>query len=292
MNFFSMRRKLVGAGSAATVLAFNAQIVLAQTPTVSSGSEDPVIAKIKARGSLQVGVYNDNAPFNLAGKGIDVEIGAALAAALGVKLALLPFDAGENMDDDLRNMVWRGHYLGYGPADVLMHVPVDAPLISKTPQALIFAPYYRETLAMARLKSQSPEPLTDTRQLANKKIAVPGQSLAGWLLLGADDGAYRNQMITKLKDGIEAAQLLMKGEVAIAAGMASELEAALGSDPKYSIDVWPSARAARNSWAVGLSVKKDSVELAKLLQAAINDLSSNGSLATIFKQNKVEWRKP
>ena len=61
--------------------------------------------------------------------GIDVELGRALAEALGVKFSALPFAAGENMDDDLRHMVWRGHYLGFGPADVLLHVPVDRPLM-------------------------------------------------------------------------------------------------------------------------------------------------------------------
>ena len=31
----------------------------------------------------------------------------------------------EDMNDDLRNMVWKGHYLGTQPSDVMMHVPVD-----------------------------------------------------------------------------------------------------------------------------------------------------------------------
>ena len=37
----------------------------------------------------------------------------------------------ENMNDDLRNMVWKGHYLGYGPADVMLHVPVDNRLMAE-----------------------------------------------------------------------------------------------------------------------------------------------------------------
>ncbi|MFO1328447.1 MAG: hypothetical protein U1F56_13900 [Rubrivivax sp.] len=46
------------------------------------------------------------------------------------------------MNDDLRNMVWRGHYLGFGPADVLMHVPVNRPLM-ENPRVEIFAPCWR-----------------------------------------------------------------------------------------------------------------------------------------------------
>ena len=88
-------------------------------------------------------------PFHVAGKGIDVELAQALADALGVKLSLLPLNADENMADDLRNMVWRGHYLGDGPADVLMPVPVDRPLMDADPQVSIFAPCYRERIVFA-----------------------------------------------------------------------------------------------------------------------------------------------
>jgi len=84
------------------------------------------------RGALKVGIYNDMPPFHAKGAGIDVQLAQALADGLGVKLALLPFNADDNMGDDLRNMVWRGHYLGYGPADVLLHVPVDRPLMTAT----------------------------------------------------------------------------------------------------------------------------------------------------------------
>ena len=55
------------------------------------------------------------------------------------KLSLLPFNADANMNDALRNTVCEGHYLGYGPTDLLMHVPVDRPLMDENPQVSIFA---------------------------------------------------------------------------------------------------------------------------------------------------------
>ena len=48
------------------------------------------------------------------------QIAGALARSLGLALSLLPFNADENMNDDLRNMVWKGHYMGYGPADMMI----------------------------------------------------------------------------------------------------------------------------------------------------------------------------
>jgi ABC-type amino acid transport substrate-binding protein len=118
----------------------NRRKLLAWSATAAWGTSAgaATLAQVRERGRLIVGLYEDMPPFHVKGRGIDVELGQALAEALGVKFAPLPFHADENMADDLRNMVWKGHYLGHGPADVLMHVPVDRPLIEATPQARIF----------------------------------------------------------------------------------------------------------------------------------------------------------
>jgi len=247
------------------------------------------LAKVRERGALVVGLYNDMPPFHVAGKGIDVDLAQALADGLGVKLSLLPFTADENMNDDLRNMVWRGHYLGYGPADVLMHVPVDKPLMDATPQATIFAPYYRERVMVAYDLARLPT-LDSMQQLAGQKIAVPGQTLAGWLLLGADGGAYKSQVSTQWKDGTECARALQRGEVSVAAGTSSELESVLRGDPKFAIDPLPSPRAPRSGWATGLAVKSDAVDLAQALQQAMNGLAQSGRLKDIFARYNVAWR--
>ena len=247
------------------------------------------LAQIKERGTLTVGIYNEMPPFHVAGKGIDVELAQALAEALGVKLSLLPFTADESMNDDLRNMVWKGHYLGRGPADVLMHVPVDAPLMNATPQATIFAPYYRERVAIARDVTLMPN-FDAMSQLADQTVAVPGQTLAGWLLIGADGGAYKDRMTTQWKDGCEAAQALKRGEVTVAAGLQSELESVLRGSPKYVIGPLPSPRAPRDGWATGLAVKKDAEGLAGALQAAMNQLSESGKMNEIFARHNVSWR--
>jgi ABC-type amino acid transport substrate-binding protein len=247
------------------------------------------LVKVRERGSLIVGVYNDMPPFHVAGKGIDVELAQALADGLGVKLSLLPFNADENMNDDLRNMVWRGHYLGYGPADVLMHVPVDRPLMDATPQATIFAPYYRERIVMARDVAKLPA-LDSMQQLAGQKIAVPGQTLAGWLLLGADGGAYRSQLSTQWKDGTECARALQRGEVSVAAGTSSEIESVLRGDARYAIEPMPSPRAPRSGWATGLAVKRDAVDLAQALQTVMNGLAESGRLKDLFVRYNVGWR--
>ncbi len=254
-----------------------------------AGAGAATLAQVRERGLLRVGLYEDMPPFHVRGAGIDVELGQALAAALGVKYAPLPFHADDNMNDDLRNMVWRGHYLGYGPADVLLHVPVDKPLIDATPQATIFAPYYRERVMLARRVDKLPT-LDSLSQLQGQRIAVTGQSLAGWLLIGADGGAYREQLLTQWKDGTECARALQRGDVAAAAGLASELEAVLRGDAAYAIEPLPSPRAPRQGWATGMAVKRDATDLAQALQQALNLLAEQGRLKEMFAKYNVAWR--
>jgi ABC-type amino acid transport substrate-binding protein len=277
------RRQLLGAS------ALGATGLL---PLLASAQSEPgALARIRARGTLTIGLYHELPPFHVDGKGIEVEMANALAKALGVKASILPFHAGENMDDDLRNMVWKGHYLGWGPADVLMHVPVDRPLMLGNPQVQIFAPYYRERVMIARNVAAVPkfDSLDDFTK--DQRIAVPGLSLAGWLLIGAEGGKYSNQLITKLKDGCEGAQALLRGEVVAAAGQASELESVLGGDARFSIEPLPIPRG-RDGWAVGCAVKKNAGDLAEAVQVAMNGLASSGELKRMFNAAKVTWRQP
>ena len=252
--------------------------------------ETSTLERVRRRGRLSVALYKDMPPFSDGGQGIDVELAAALAAALGVAPSLLPFQAGEDMNDDLRNMVWRGHYLGFGPADVLLHVPVDRPLMQANPRVQIFGPYHRERIAVARKLAQVPQ-LESLAALSGQRIAVPGQTLAGWLMLGADEGRYREQLSTHWKDGVAAAQALARGEVAAAVATASELEAVLAGDARYAIEPLPLPKA-RDGWVVGLAVKREATDLAQALQAALNALSGSGELARIFGRAKVAWRAP
>jgi ABC-type amino acid transport substrate-binding protein len=274
---FSRRNALLGTAALLAPWAVQAQ-------------EKTGLERIKARGRLVVGVYNEMPPFHVGGKGIDIDLAGALAKALGLELSLLPFNADENMNDDLRNMVWRGHYLGFGPADVLLHVPVDKPLMDSQPRVSILAPYYRERVMIARdlQKVQRMDTLDDFK---GQRIAVPGQSLAGWLMIGADSGRYREQLLTKWKDGAEAAEALKRGEVAAAAGHASELESVLAGDARYAIEPLPLPQM-RNGWAVGMAIKREHEDLGRALLTAMNGLAASGELKQIFAKHKVSWRQP
>ena len=251
--------------------------------------ERSALERVRQRGSLIVGLYHDMPPFHVKAEGIDVDLAKALAAQLGVGLTMLPFQADENMADDLRNVVWRGHYLGWGPADVLMHVPVERHLMDANPRVQIIAPYYRERVAIARRRDALPV-LDSLSALRGHAVAVAGQSLAGWLLIGADGGALRDTLLTRWPDGVAAATALRDGQVVAAAGLASELEHVLANDARFAIEALPAPRAPRDGWAVGCAVNKDFRDLALALQQAMQTLNESSQLRSMFEQRGVRWR--
>ena len=273
------RRRLIQAG---------ALLPLSGTMAWAQAQESDALTRIRKRGKLIVAVYNTMPPFHADGAGIDVQIAEQLALSLGVTLNLMPFNAGENMEDDLRNMVWKGHYLGFGPADVLLHVPVDKPLMDSQKQALIFAPYFKETVALA-YDVERVQKLDSLSDLKGYKVAVAGQTLAGWLLIGSDEGAYRDQLMTHMDDGVTAARMLLAGDVPVAAGNASELHSVLKGNKKYRVIPMPIPRAPRNGWAVGMAVKKSATDLAAALQSTVNDMARDQRLSSIFAGHGVPW---
>lgn len=259
----------------------------AATPTPT---ESTALARIRKQGFVSIAVYQDMPPFNVGGSGIDVDIAKGIAKGLGVSLTLTPFTAGENMEDDLRAMVWRGHYLGFGPADVLMHVPVDAPLMQASPRVSIFGAYYRERLAIARNLQKVPT-MGSLADFKGHRIAVPGQSLAGWLLIGSDSGAWRDQLDTKQVDGTHAAKALLSGQVAGAAGHASELESVLAGDARFAIEPLPLPRM-RDGWPIGCAVRRESSDLAQAVRQVVEQMNDSGTMRAIFASHKVAWAKP
>ena len=133
---------------------------------------------IRQRGRLRVAVYTDFAPYSMAGaKGIDADLGRALAAKLGVSAEIVAYNADEDMNDDLRNMVWKGHYLGYGPADVMLHVPVDKYFMQQNKQALIFAPYMREQVVLVQ-ELERTQRRTGSQQPQQMNACAPYQQCA------------------------------------------------------------------------------------------------------------------
>jgi ABC-type amino acid transport substrate-binding protein len=273
------------------LLALCATAAVAQTDL-----ED--LARVRAKGILTVAVYKDNAPFS-SGKigemvGLDISIAQALARQMKLGLALLPFDAGENMGDDLRNMVWRGHYLGYGPADVMLGVPVDKYLAQQNRQVVIFSPYMRQVPALMRdvkaiAKFDAPD------DLKGHKLAAERGTGTASALIGQQNGQLSSQ-VALFSSGVDAATEVLQGRADAAYVLRSQGESALSADKtrpgQFVIDNLTLPGLPDSGWPIGLAVKTSNKDLGQALQAAMKDLRESGELLAIFARHGLTLTAP
>ena len=257
------------------------------------------LAKIRASGALKVAVYKDNAPFSDGPandmQGLDVAMAGALARQLGLKLALLPFDAGENMNDDLRNMVWRGHYLGYGPADVMLQVPADRFLANGNPQVTIMAPYMRQSNVLLH-DSQRLASAASPEDLKGLPLAAERGAGSASVLMGYGGGLLRNQ-VSIYPSGVEAAQAVIDGKAAAAFVLRAQAEDAL-FQRKASVEQFPLSKLNLNNgiadtgWPVGMAIKAAHKDLGAALDMAMKSLRESGELLAMFKQHGLTLTAP
>jgi ABC-type amino acid transport substrate-binding protein len=253
--------------------------------------------KIKARGVLKVAVYKDNAPYSDGPvadiHGLDVSLAKALASQLNLQLALLPFDAGENMNDDLRNMVWKGHYLGYGPADVMIHVPVDRYLMNENKQVLIFGAYVREHLVVLHDASKIAQ-VGNPEDLQGKTIAVEKGSGAASALMGYRGGLLRDK-ISIFKDGVDAAKMVISGQFDAAFVSRAQAESAVhaaAAKGKWTLSTVSLPGVMPAGWPLGMAVKADNKALATALDEALASLRQSGELLKIFQSHGLTLAAP
>ncbi|HRM70000.1 substrate-binding periplasmic protein [Thauera phenylacetica] len=273
------------------LLTAGALAVLAASPARAAAAE----LELQQPGTLRVAVYANFAPWSSAGKGIETALGRALAERLGLQPQVVEFPADENMNDDLRNMVWRGHYLGHKPGDVMLHVPVDPRFAAANKQVKIFGPYHLETIALARLPERVPAPGGS----ADASFAVFEQERIGAELDShASDflrhilGGRLQPNVTHFRSVAEAVAAMKRGEVAAVMASRSELEAAIGGDAAIALDTlsMPELRVA--SWPLGMAVKAEHGGLEQALSGAIAELQRSGELARIFAAHGVKQRTP
>jgi len=253
--------------------------------------------KIKARGVLKVAIYKENAPYsdgpNADMQGVDVSLAKALATQLNLQLALLPFDAGENMNDDLRNMVWKGHYLGYGPADVMIHVPVDRYLMNENKQVLIFGSYVREHLVVLHDPAKVSR-VDNPEDLQGKTIAVEKGSGAASALMGYRGGLLRDK-ISIFKDGVDAAKMVTSGQFDAAFVSRAQAESAVYANAgkgRWALSSVSLPGVMPAGWPLGLAVKADNTALATALDNALTSLRQSGELLKIFQSHGLTLAAP
>jgi ABC-type amino acid transport substrate-binding protein len=257
------------------------------------------IAKIRQSGTLKIALYKGLPPFSdsVGGQfsGIDVALATALSKQMGLSASLLPFDADDDsMSDDLRNMVWRGHYLGYGPADVMLHVPVDPAFIRQNREVLIVAPYFREAFVLVYDRERVQQ-VSRFEDLAGQVTGAERDTAGASALLSSAQGALRDR-VKIYPQADDVLHALFSGEIAAAMVTRAQYEHALKAQgqraTRFVATELQSPLLPARGWAIGMAVKADQGELAQALETALNALRASGELQRIFAQYGVSIVAP
>jgi len=242
-------------------------------------------------GWLRIAVYQDFEPFSYSEngelKGIDVDIGKALAKALKLEPRFMNLQADEDVDDDLRNGVWKGHYLGGGVADVMLHVPVDPEVKQRNEFVVIFGRYYTEGIAVAANPKMVKNVITMAPFL-NEKIGAEIDTLASFYLGSAFGGQLRDNMVS-YKTIATAAEGLKNREVAGLMAIKSQADwaAKVAGAPIEVVQPSMPGLMVRN-WDIGAAVKHDSRDLGYAIGDELAKLRKSGEMEKIFAQYGVK----
>jgi ABC-type amino acid transport substrate-binding protein len=246
--------------------------------------------EIRARGRLRVGLYEDFTPFCTAGGegpvGIDSDIARLIAARLGLILDPVLVQAGETVDDDLRNHVWRGTVVDRSTVNLLLHVPYARELQTRNELVVLVQPYFTESLALVR----DPERLTDGEVLEGGTIGVELDSLASVRLGVLQGGRLRERLVhyRRPEDGVLA---LIAGEIAAFAGLLSQIEAGLGAE-KERFAVGPLPGPGIAAWPIGGAVRENARDLGYAAGDILAEAARDGTMAAIFAAHGVSFRPP
>lgn len=258
-----------------------------------TGASANGLDKILQKGFMEVAVYDSFPPFSYKDedgrtKGIDVDIAKEIAKELGVQVGFRLFLADESTGDDLRNMVWKGHYLAGGPADLMMHVPYDPNFATQNEQVSFLRPYYKELVAFAINTTRIRNAKTLTAFI-DEPIGVETATLSDAYLLGAYNGRLRESV--KHYKTVDAAVISMvNNEISAVMANRGELEHSLSKHKHdFVVTKLQTPGLSLEGWELGTAVSHKHADLAKKVDEIIAGLKSSGKIEEIFNAHGISY---
>jgi ABC-type amino acid transport substrate-binding protein len=256
-------------------------------------------------GYLKVGLYQNFPPYsylvNSEPQGIDVELGKRIAAAMGVEFRVHWIVPDENLGDDLRNNVWKGHYLAKRRlADVMMRVPYDkqyAYMQDSTgeymnEQVVLFGPYQQETWQIA-YNPQKMDSVETIAMFQYHPIGVEIDTLPAFYLTSGLNGRLRDQ-VRHYTNVDEAFNAMRNGDVSAVMGMRAEIDHELSkaenSGFRQAGNAFPGI--GKQVWDVGMAIKSSHRQLGYALEEIVGNIVKSGEMAGLFANVNLRYSVP
>lgn len=283
-------------------------LVLGQT--AAARSYDDVVDS----GYLTVAVYRDFPPYSFqedgVAKGVDVVLAQRIARAMSLQLKLHWVVPDENLEDDLRNNVWKGHYLDKDSenplaqkniADVMLRVPYDREFAYRqdtqtgelvNEQVVMFAPYQRESWRIV-FDQKKIEAVPTMALFQYHPIGVEVDSLPSVYLGSAFRGRMR-QNVKHYPSATLAFQRLLAGDIDAVMAMRGEVDylAAQQSDDRYQLADNGFPGLGQQKWDVGMAVKSTYRQLAYAIEAVVEEMVREGEMQQLYQQYGMTYEIP
>ncbi len=266
-----------------------------------------------ASGYVRIGLYRNFPPYsyldNGVPAGVDVEIGKRIAHGLGVRFEPHWITPDENLEDDLRNNVWKGHYLDKNEeqplalkqlADVMMRVPYDrdysymrdstGEVINE--QVVMFGPYQSESWQVA-YDSEKIDRVSTMAVFQYHTIGVEMDSLPAFYLTSGFQGRMREQThhFPSLPQAFAAMQ---RGEVDAVMGMRGEIDQQLSQadSKRYRLGENGFPDMGKQSWDLGMAIKHSNRQLGYAVEEIVDGLIRSGDMAQLYRGLGLDYALP
>ena len=251
------------------------------------------VDEIRERGFMTFALYEDYPPYSWEegrkARGVDVEIARLIAEAIGVEPRFSFVTAGENLDADLRNHIWKGPIVGGAVSNVMMRVPFDPSFACRIEQVSFGGIYGEESIAIAYDTESYPEEKPVPAYFRFDTVAVENDSISDFYLSNFAGGQLQGgiRRYPSLALGMEA---LREGETMAAMGPRAQLE--YGADEGIGVHEPPLAGFAKSRWKIGLAVHFAWKPLYYEVDDAINAALADGRIAAIFESYGLTHQPP
>ena len=260
--------------------------------------------EIKESKNIIIAIYENFPPYsyieNNEPKGIDIDLGKKIAKKLGVEPIWYWTGSDENLEDDLRNVIWKGHIIHKTKADIMLRIPYDYEFIRQKDKTtgelsnnlvVMKAAYHSENWVIASDKEKIPE-IPTLGIFQYHTIAVELDTLPDAHLTSSFRGKLR-QNVKHYMSIVDAIEDLKNKKIDAVAGLKSQLDYFL--DFKENQDKYFMSEKidyAKSTWDIGIAVRHDFRALGYEVEAIIDELYTSGSIKSIFNKYKVTYKKP
>lgn len=266
---------------------------------------DRTLDIVQDSGYLNVGMYKDFPPYSYEvdgeARGVDADLGRRIAEGLGVEFRPYWITPDESLGDDLRNHIWKGHYLAKTRiADIMTRVPYDSTfkymrdstgeMINE--QVVFVAPYQQERWQIA-FDGNRLDGVETVAVFQYHPIGVEVDTLPATYLTSAFGGRMRGQ-VQHYKNVAGAFEAMGQGEVSAVMGMRAEIEHQLEAhaDNGFSRASNGFPGMTKQVWDVGLAVRHTHRALSYAVEAIVDGMVRSGEMAELYAGHGLSYSRP